>query len=560
MKKSLLFTVLAMLATIMLAVPARPRVFQYVQNDGTTLSLRLVGDEFGHFYQNVETGERMQRLSNGDFQVIGENDFEQMTNAMKSRRLKANERRMETRTRSEFGTIDPIIGDKKGLVILVNFQDLAFVKDDLLEKIDALFNENGYSKNGHIGSVNDYFYDQSYGQFNVTFDIVGPVTVSQNMAYYGENDREGNDKRAEKMVIEACQLADSLVDFSQYDWNNDNEVDMVFFIYAGYNEAEGGNADAIWPYESSLDQESGIKLTLDGIKISTYACSSELCGTSGTELCAIGVACHEFCHCLGFLDLYDVDYSGGVGMSYYDIMSSGEWCGPEGYGEIPAGLSAFERWTAGWLTPTELKEDQTVSGLADLGKTPMAYVIYNPKNRNEFIMLENHQSDRWYSYFYYFEAGHGMLAVHIDYDQDHWSYYSAPNDNPKHQRMSWIPADGSFGEYYREEGQWWVTEEECKGDFFGGSGSVTALTPEAYSSVGAKWFTGKDEFFSVTDITEAADGTISFVFESNKQPTDIQTIETMQQKKPLYDIMGRPVDTAYHGFSVSEGSGVQLRK
>lgn len=558
MKKSLLFSVLAMLATLVLAVPARRCVFQHVQNDGATLSLRLVGDEFGHFYENVATGEKMHRLANGDFKVIGENDFEQLTNAMKSRRLKANERRMETRTRAEFGTVDPIIGDKKGLVILVNFQDTAFVTEDALAKIDALFNENGYSENGHIGSVNDYFYEQSYGQFNVTFDIVGPVTVSKNMAYYGENDRDGNDKRVDKMVIEACQLADSLVDYTQYDWNNDNEVDMVFLIYAGYNESVGASENTIWPNEWSLD-EAGKKLTLDGIKISTYACSSELSGTSGTELCAIGTACHEFSHCLGFPDLYDTDYSGGVGMGGYDLMDGGNYNGPNNYGEIPVGFTAYERWQAGWFTPTILKDDQIVTGMTDLGTFPEAYVIYNPQNSDEFIMLENRQDNRWFSYSLYNKSGHGLFVTHIDYDKNSWKN-DAPNDDPKHQRVSWIPADGRFGDLNREQGQWSYSQEDCYGDFFGGSGSVTALTSKTHSKVGAKWFTGKDEFFSLTDITEAANGTISFVFESNQQPSDIHSIETTQQKKPRYDLLGRPVNVEYQGFTISHDSGLQYRK
>lgn len=71
----------------------------------------------------------------------------------------------------------------------------------------------------------------------MSFDVVGPVTVSKNMADYGGNDDSGNDKDPGGMVYEACRLVADKVNFADYDWDGDGEVDQVFVIYAGYGEA-----------------------------------------------------------------------------------------------------------------------------------------------------------------------------------------------------------------------------------------------------------------------------------------------------------------------------------
>lgn len=128
------------------------------------------------------------------------------------------------------------------------------------------------------------------------------------------------------MIIEACQLVDDKVNFKDYDWDGDGEVDQVFVIYAGYGEHAGAPSNTIWPHESSLGNRS---IMLDGVRINTYACSSELNGNSGQVMAGIGTPCHEFSHCLGFPDLYDTDYSGAFGMSYWDVMNSGSHSGPK---------------------------------------------------------------------------------------------------------------------------------------------------------------------------------------------------------------------------------------
>lgn len=545
MKKFFLFLLLCLVSTLSFAVPAKRVTFTHTQKDGTVLSLMFVGDEHMHYYKNIVTGEAMSLSNDGDYYVIPTMDFSARQQKANQRRTEANQRRIQRLPNKgdmsrlhesvkdgklkALGQFNEIKGSKKGLVILVNFSDKAMQTTHNQVAFNNMFNKEGYSENGHIGSVHDYFKDQSYNQFDLTFDVVGPVTVSKTMTYYGGNDSSGDDSHPAEMIIEALKLADAQgVDFSKYDWDNDGKVDQVFVIYAGFNEAQGGgvyNANTIWPHEWNLYSANYYgdgtgPQKIDGVTIDTYACTSELCGYSGTKMDGIGTACHEFSHCLGYPDFYDADYSGGIGMDSYDVMCSGNYNGPNQNGEVPVGYTAYERWCAGWLTPTELKDPFTVTDMPALNDEGTAYVIYNSSNKNEYLLIENRQSRRWFQYYDSNTAGHGLFVVHVDYNATVWGN-NKPNDDISHQRMCWIPADGKYGTYSSKTQSWTINNADQLGDFFPGTGNKTTLDGTSHTTVGGKWFTsenGSTTFpHSLTEIAETTDGKISFDFDGGSQ-------------------------------------------
>ena len=112
------------------------------------------------------------------------------------------------------------------------------------------------------------------------------------------------DEEPTKAIAEACQLADPLVDFKQYDLDGDGKVEMVYVIYAGYGENFGADANTIWPHKYELSS-AGYNVCLDDVCLDTYACSAELFGNSGTTPCGIGPLTHEFGHVLGLADHYN---------------------------------------------------------------------------------------------------------------------------------------------------------------------------------------------------------------------------------------------------------------
>lgn len=486
------------------SVPAIKRPVTVKQNDGSVITLTLMGDEYSHYYSTLDSIPVFKKddsyyygALNNDELIISDilahekeirsddeigflsgqidvvNYICRIGNTIRD--IENGYRTLRMSPKKMLGDDCSYIGSKRGLVILIEFTDLKFAFDSANNDFSKMFNQPGYSQNGSIGSVRDYFLDQSYGQFSLSFDVVGPVSLSNNMSYYGSNTIEtGSDRRPYEMVIEACKSIDEDVDFTRYDWDNDGEVDQVFLVYAGYGEHAGAPSNTIWPHESRLNSK---KIQLDGVYINTYACSCELRGTSGDVLNGIGTSCHEFSHCLGLPDFYDTDYSGAFGMSYWDVMNSGSHSGPEGWGEVPYGYSAYERWYAGWLNPIEVDNTQENLKLRDIGMYPESYIIYNEGNRNEYYLLENHQPERWFQYVGTNVDMHGLMVTHIDYDKNAWKN-NVVNPNSQHQRMSIIPADNKYG----------TSEEDLRGDLYPGFTNTTFLSYTSHQDTGGKLF------------------------------------------------------------------------
>ena len=494
MKKSLMMAVLLLLSCLTAhAVPAYPAKRVITKKDGTKMTLTLRGDEHYSFFTDDE-GQTYQ-LIDGDYTPVSNDDIKAIWTA---RMKKANQSKARRHSVARVGKPVPgLTGSKKGLVILMQFQDLKFAYDNAHEVFNDYFNKEGYSDFGMTGSVQDYFKAQSYGQFELDFDVVGPYTASQKLAYYGKAVQDYNDERPAELIQEAVQHADDDVNYADYDWDGDGEVDQVFVIFAGYSQAEGASSDYLWPHESHL-KAWGINLKLDDTVIDTYACSSELRGDgkiSKDMLAGIGTACHEFSHCLGLPDMYNtMDQNASYGMGYWDVMDAGSY---NNNGCTPAGFTSYERMFAGWLTPTELNTMTRIQGMKPLTEAKEAYILYNDNNKDEYYLLENRQ-------LVGFDAalgGHGLLVIHVDYNEDSWVMNDV-NVAAAHQRMTPIAADGKY-DFYSEAG-----------DPFPGKSGATELTN--YSTPAATLYnenTDGRKLMSkpLDNITESEDGLISFV-------------------------------------------------
>ena len=519
--KKVLFALLFMVVSMtMMAVPAKKGQWKTLKlANGTEVRAMLVGDEHGHYWKAADGKAYMQQ---GDAAFYQEIDAKAVTEKAKARRNKVNAKRVKHMAARRVGEVGSYTGKKKAIMLLVNFTDKSFATGHDNTLFNRIANEEGFSEGSFKGSMADYFKAQSRGQFELDFDVVGPLQVSNKASYYGANDKEGNDKFPGKMVCEAIALAKNQVsDWTQYDWDGDGYVDQVYVVYAGQGEADGGAANTIWPHAYSLTAAAqygdgdGPVTVGTGLKVDSYACGSELNGSKKIE--GIGTMCHEYSHCLGYPDFYDIDYSGGQGMGPWDLMDSGSY-NDDGY--QPAGYTSYERWMAGWLTPITLEtENVAVENMKSLQNDGESYVIYNKGNRNEYLLLENRQLEGWDASL----PSAGLLILHCDYDATVWEQ-NGPNDDPNHQRMTVVPADGHYDkklDYY--SGQYYFEEEDIANDPFP-YGSVKAFNKDfkTYDNIAKK----AAQFFnkntngtywidsSVENIKQNADKTVSFNFVS----------------------------------------------
>ena len=251
-------TALMLVTVTMMAVPAKPGLKKKVKKaDGSTVELTLHGDEHYSFYKDA-TGSPFQ-IVNGFAKKITPEEVTTKWTARKKEHL--NQGAANSRRANRVGEpINSTKGKHKGLVILLEFKDVKFSKSDVKEIYQRFFNEQGYNEGGMAGSVRDYFLRQSYDQLEINFDVVGP---------YSTHDR--NARLAMKEAVEHA-ISEPTLDFSDYDWDNNGVVDQVFIIFAGYSQAQGADANSIWPHESQLSgyNLAGKDKNGNSVAISTY--------------------------------------------------------------------------------------------------------------------------------------------------------------------------------------------------------------------------------------------------------------------------------------------------
>lgn len=544
------------------AVPAMRGVWRTLTlADGTQVRAQLQGDEFCSYYQAAD-GTCYNLASNMKFYTKANlNDI--LANG-ESKREAANVRRsarLRAQTRGDIGKPEqPIIGKKKGLIILVEYQDTKFGIGYNQKYVDGYVNGpllSGHTKRGFVGTVKDYFLAQSNGQFELDFDVVGPYTLSQNYAYYGAHGSSGeNDVRRGTMILEAVKAADPDVNYADYSWNNNGEVDQVYVLYAGHGEADGSDVNTIWPHESALtDSEVGVVYTTGDVDASgnkvivdTYACGPELLQSTRA---GIGTLCHEFSHCLGYPDLYDTAYGGHMGMACWDLMDQGSY---NGSSFCPPNFTAYEKWYAGWIEPIVLDKATTVKGVpAQDVKYGQTFVVYNDATQDEYYLLENRQNTvgLWDTKL----PASGMMITHVDYDKDIW-YYNRVNTNANytdlyndHERCTIFCADND-----RRYGSGGATPYGDLYPYDGNNELTDTSKPAARIYNGGKRM-GKP----ITNITQNEDGTIDFDFmggSSENVITGIGGITTTTVKK-VNDNRVYSLDGRYLGNDIEAvGSGV----
>ncbi|MGM9868550.1 MAG: M6 family metalloprotease domain-containing protein [Sodaliphilus sp.] len=532
LKRFALVLLCAMALVRAYAVPVYPYPVTVTQPDGSTLEIQGHGDEFYNFIttadgytvvkndagyyvyatlQNNRLAPTTLVARNQLQRSAADNAFLQATGKM-LHEVQRNQASQKARRQVATRETDDFYANFRGLVILVNFTDRQFSRSDYKSVITNMLNKENYtgytnvngSSNTYgsmfLGSVRDYFSDNSCGKFAPQFDVVGPVTVS-----YASTDIQQT-SYAPSAFYEALSALDSSIDYSQYDADGDGYVDMIYFIAAGYGaNYSGNNTNYLWPHKWSLAQ---FNLTSDdGVKFGTYACSTELYGwesQSTTVLDGIGTICHEFSHVIGLPDVYDTDYEEN-GQSHdpgqWDVMAGGSYMR---YGRRPVGYSAYERYALGFLTPKVFSKAGTYT-LNPMQSANEAYMLKTPIDK-EYFLFENRQQSGWDVEL----PGHGMLVSRVDSTNTSVWTSNQVNANSDRNYLELLRAGNG-------------TSGASASDPFPGTAGVTDLTANTQPAL-TTWNGTVTEYF-LSNIAET-NGVISFKL--NKAATLVSLVEDFE--------------------------------
>lgn len=461
-------------------------------------------------------------------------------------------------------------GSPRILTILAAFQDVGFTVKDPVKAFDQYLNGDkqedlGNMNHMNVASVRQYFNTCSYGNFTPQFDVVGPLTLPQNMAYYGGKNNTGSDDRFSDFCRDALELAKDIVsDWSIYDNDKDDRIELVCVIFAGYGQNQGGADSTIWAKASYQN----IKVN-DTQRISRFNCCPELFHPQYPDyINGTGVFIHEFSHCMGLPDLYattSTAYVNNQGMETFSIMDYGLY---NRNGFAPCPYNAWEQEVMGWTKIEELKptadSQQQVSDLLPLIEGGKAYKLVNADNDRDYIVMENIQKRGLNTY----SAAHGLLVYHVDYPYNTVNMTDAPNNNPGHPGVAVVPANGTLinshlrgsGKKYTNE-EWKTSMAAC---VFPGPENVTALTSQMQLPNYCFWNSSKakETNYILNSISEnEGTGTVSFIVASDN-PSSIDDVRWLKpdDSHVVYDLQGRRIQGCLKaGIYIVDGKKIYVK-
>jgi len=455
------------------AIIADPNPAEFVQADGSKVTLRLRGDEFFHWLEDLNGFTVL--LKDGRY-VYAQLDAQNQLVPSDWEAGKVNPRVVnltpgllpptELRPKNLNQGLQPYrpwtnggkdsiaaLGTVKNLVILCKFSDHTFPAHTRSQgDFNILFNQIGGDPTiAPTGSVRDAYQENSYGLLTLQSTVLAWVTLPQTQAYYcGTNAGLGGDypNNAKKMVQDALALVDPLVDFGQFDNDNDGYVDAIDFIHSGYGaETSGAPPNTIWSHKGNLPAD-WVSADNNGnsvkVKVNPYHTEPALWGTSGTAITHIGVICHETGHFFGLPDLYDTDSVTGKsrGLGAWCMMAN-SW-GFNNDQLRPPHFSAWCKAFLGWTTPSELLSPANLI-LGQAETFQHAFKITHGYPAGEYLLIENRQP---VGMDVNIPMG-GLAIYHVDENMPGNTTEGFPGQpgwpaNGNHYKVALVQADGLF--------------------------------------------------------------------------------------------------------------------
>ncbi len=426
-----------LLAAVLQGVPASSQPITLIQPDETAFQAHIRGDEWNHWYETAD-GYTISR--NDDLVWVYAVSVE--NNRLVLGSDPAHIPPVQRSVPKHLHSVRPAVQMPEPGVDLRDLQRTEFEVPLLLidypdmpasyppENFEELMNSENYTtSHGPTGSFNNFYMENSYGQFDPFTTVYGWFTAQEPHDIYGSSAPNGWNM-VRLMIRQAVDEAEAMgVDWTLYDNDGNGTVDALNVIHAGFG-AEEGSGSNVWSHRWNLGDYA---VEYDGVWIDDYTINPEKQGQNTTpEIVNIGVICHEFGHALGLPDLYDTDYS-STGIGTWGLMAGGSWGGNGNSAWYPAHFCAWSKVTLGWVDPIVITEGSLTLDIPNVEENPVIYRMDGEGPENEYWLFENRQqilSDQTLK-------NSGLMIWHVD---DNLSN----NNNEWHYLVDLEQADGNF--------------------------------------------------------------------------------------------------------------------
>jgi len=320
--------------------------------------------------------------------------------------------------------------------------------------------------------VEQYYAGASRGRFAFEWTVDGTLyALPQAMGYYGVDSRE--ETRVVELAQSVVDLADAVVDFSQYD--------HVFIIHAGAGQETdiaGDSPNQIWSsfydrgdIRKAQDDDTSAGLSTDDLLggdpyfVDNFSVVPARASQDYAVVGTLGIWAFEIGSRIGLLPMFDSTPDGAPdsqGIGNFCLMAYGIF---NVNGFVPAFPCAFNRVLAGWLDPVVIDPTSTpiTVGLTDVntGADADTLCVKIPVTDSEYYLVDNRVHDANFdSLFTFDDADSNLIPTNAEsLDGAEFDFFLTDLTNPAVRRYD--PAYG-FDVLFRHTGSgvyvWHVDE------------------------------------------------------------------------------------------------------
>ena len=342
---------------------------------------------------------------------------------------------------SYISTSSPLYNSNLPLIIIPFQYESEFPWNSFVNK--EVIRENFFARGN--GSVRDYFYENSWGQFNLEEGFIADVVMlDNNGAYYGVGQPGTDGTRNPALHQEICQKSN--VDWSAFDANGnniieENEAQVVFM-------ASVGGGGACRPSSVTVQNHSGAYTINESFVF--IDCKRNADPNKGIKPIEYNFSTiwHELAHGIFHLPDRYSDYCGSGKTGKYDIMSDNcSW----------RHMNIYDKMKLGWIRPKIIGPGTVARAYTfpAIQVTPAALILLPTSplipSGDEYWILENRFKPSSPFDFDRDIPESGMAIWWVDEVSDQVSLVDAREPSERPQLIAHDPYDDQIGVAFKHQ-------------------------------------------------------------------------------------------------------------